>query len=146
MSVAFLSSVLSFLLPMVFSGIFIFFNCFTSHCFICRAFGSVAAGLLYPLVLAVGSLYLTGSQLFCGQNVQAVDSKFMNFYKLFEHLLEAFPQLVISIVYIANNGGFVANFVQAVSAMFSTGSLILGLVTGCNAAFVVCSFRYGSLS
>jgi len=138
-----LYSVLSFLLPMLFSSIFIFFNFFTSQCLICRVFSSVLAGLLYPVILTVSSLYLTGKELFYGHHNEAADTKFLNFYKLFEHLLEALPQLVINIVYISNNGGVSANYVQAGSAVFSSGSLLLGLVTGCQAAVTLCRIRFG---
>jgi len=139
----FMASVLSFLLPMVFSSFFIFFNFFTSQHFICRVFSSVLTGLLYPVILTISALYLTGKELFSGNHNDAADTKFLNFYKLFEHLLEAFPQLVINIVYIINHGGVSANYVQTGSAVFSTGSLVLGLATGCQAALTLCAIRFG---
>ena len=128
---------------MFFSGLFVFLaDPLNSQGPVPRLLSSVTAGLLYPVVLTVTSLYLTGRELFLGHHNDAADSKFMNFYKLFEHILEALPQLLISIVYIANNGGPSTKSVQTVSAAFSTGSLVFGLVTGCEVCFVLYSFRF----
>ena len=128
---------------MVFSVILIFLSDqLSGQCLVSRLLRSTIAGLLYPLLLTATSLYFTGRELFIGQQNEAADTKLLNLYKLFEHILEAFPQLLIGIVYIANNGGPGPNYVQTVSAVFSSGSLIFGIVTGCEACFVIYSFRY----
>ena len=48
--------------------------------------------------------------------------------KLFEHFGESLPQVILSIVFIVNNGGIAANLVNSVSAAFSAGSLLFGII------------------
>ena len=42
---------------------------------------------------------------------------------------ESFPQLVISIIFIANNGGVETHPWNTASAVFSAGSVIIGIIT-----------------
>ena len=51
--------------------------------------------------------------------------------KLFEHFGESLPQVILSIVFIVNNGGIAANLVNSVSAAFSAGSLLFGIIKSC---------------
>ena len=127
---------------MFFSGLFVCISNPLNHSPVLRLLGSFTAGLLYPLILTVTSVFMSARELFlCSQNDPA-DSTFLKFYKLFEHILEALPQLIISIYYIAHNGGPSINAVQTVSATFSTGSLLFGLITGCEACFNLYSLMY----
>ena len=54
--------------------------------------------------------------------------------KIFEHLFEAIPQLTLSCVYIANNGGFEHNSLNVVSSIFSAGSIIMGIKASIDAS------------
>ena len=51
--------------------------------------------------------------------------------KLFEHIGESMPQLILSIVFIVKNGGIAANLMNSVSAAFSAGSLLIGIIKSC---------------
>ena len=48
--------------------------------------------------------------------------------KIFENIFEALPQLTLSCVYIANNGGIECNVLNVVSSIFSSGSIIMGII------------------
>ena len=53
------------------------------------------------------------------------------FLKIFVNVFEAIPQLTLSCIYIANNGGFKINILNVVSSIFSSGSFIMGITASC---------------
>ena len=53
------------------------------------------------------------------------------FLKIFENVFEAIPQLTLSCIYIANNGGFKINILNVISSIFSLGSFIMGIAASC---------------
>ena len=66
-------------------------------------------------------------------------AKIIPFLKLFENLGEAIPQAILIIVFISNNWDFIlydeTSFIpiptSCISLIFSVGSIIMGLISGC---------------
>ena len=70
-----------------------------------------------------------------------IDTGDIPFWKLFEHLGEAVPQLIMCLIFIINNFKFIVHEetstwmpipISIVSLVFSVGSIMMGLYTGCN--------------
>ena len=91
---------------------------------------------------------------FVNREVFMIDSKFLPFYRLWEHVGEALPQLIISLTFISKNYPFIyaeeqyfegsISFpISILSAIFSGGSLAYGLYSGCLAcgACIAYSFK-----
>jgi len=68
------------------------------------------------------------------------------FFKLFENLGEAIPQAILIIVFICNNWDFIlydeTSFIpiptSCISLIFSLGSIIMGLISGCKIIYKAC--------
>ena len=73
-------------------------------------------------------ILITGRNLFLHVYEREEDMKEITFHKIFENIFEAVPQLTLSCVYIANNGGFENNILNVVSSIFSSGSIIMGIL------------------
>jgi len=86
-------------------------------------------GLLYPLFTPVAIIIIAIGEMVTGENNEA-DLTFWKGLKMFEHLGEAGPQLILMSFYIYNNGGHHEHPLSVTSAVFSAGSLLIGLVTG----------------
>ena len=74
----------------------------------------------------------------CGLEMEVITG-----FKIFEHFFEALPQLTLSLIFISNHGGLSdENIVNIVSAIFSFGSLIIGIVTACSSC---CNLFFGNM-
>merc|ERR1712131_551203 len=91
------------------------------------------------ITLPLQATILSGSNLIFGDD-NMVEKKMDDFkllnsmriidhLKLFEILGESLPQLIISIVFIANNGGVETHPWNTTSAVFSAGSVMIGIIT-----------------
>ena len=83
----------------------------------------------------LSAIFITGRYLFShddydehGYEVFGLEMKETTMLKIFENFFEAVPQLTLSCVYIANNGGFECNVLNVVSSIFSSGSIIMGII------------------
>merc|ERR1711879_547754 len=64
----------------------------------------VFTSLLYPLYVPAMSIYYSGKLLLGGED-EGDNLTNMKVLKMFEHLGEAGPQLILQIIFITNNGG-----------------------------------------
>ena len=92
-------------------------------------------GVFYLFVVPVVSIWFTGRDLFSvgDSGDRDRDMAMVKVLKLFEHIGEALPQLVLSCVFIGYNGGPLVNWINTVSAFFSAMSLLYGLVISIDA-------------
>jgi len=90
--------------------------------------------LLYPLLVPAVSIYYSGKLLLGGEDKHDWLTG-MKRGKLFEHLGEAGPQLILMIIFITNNGGLAVHPFSVISAVFSAGSLLYGIYSSCKALF-----------
>jgi len=88
---------------------------------------------LYPVSVPALSVYCSCREIFLGEDwsedsdLWNLNLNAMKFMKIFEHIGEALPQLIMMSVFIANNGGPDEHPFGVVSAVFSCGSLMYGL-------------------
>ena len=89
-------------------------------------------GVFYLFVVPVVSIWFTGRDLFSvgDSGDRDRDMAMVKVLKLFEHIGEALPQLVLSCVFIGYNGGPLVNWINTISAFFSAmmGGLLAPLV------------------
>ena len=92
-------------------------------------------GVFYLFVVPVVSIWFTGRDLFSvgDSGDRDRDMAMVKVLKLFEHIGEALPQLVLSCVFIGYNGGPLVNWINTISAFFSAMSLLYGLVISIDA-------------
>ena len=92
-------------------------------------------GVFYLFVVPVVSIWFTGRDLFSvgDSGDRDRDMAMVKVLKLFEHIGEALPQLVLSCVFIGYNGGPMVNWINTTSAFFSAMSLLYGLVISIDA-------------
>ena len=92
-------------------------------------------GVFYLFVVPVVSIWFTGRDLFSvgDSGDRDRDMAMVKVLKLFEHIGEALPQLVLSCVFIGYNGGPLVNRINTISAFFSAMSLLYGLVISIDA-------------
>ena len=91
-------------------------------------------GVFYLVVVPIVSIWFTGKDLFTpGDNDRDRDMAMVKVLKMFEHIGEALPQLVLSCIFIANNGGPYEHLLNTTSAFFSAMSLLYGLVISIDA-------------
>lgn len=92
-------------------------------------------GVFYLLVVPIVSLWFTGKDLFSVGNSgdRDKDMDMVKVLRLFEHIGEALPQLVLSCVFIAFNGGPLEHPLNTTSAFFSAVSLLYGLILSVDA-------------
>ena len=87
-----------------------------------------------PIVLPFYAIYYTGKKMFSDNSYdeQSAEDKLqnINIFKMFEHFGEALPQLILSCVYIHNNGGPYTHPFNTTSAVLSAGSLAYGVFNG----------------
>merc|ERR1719507_775530 len=91
-----------------------------------EALQNVFLALLYPLSVPALSIYESGKLLFRGQDQTGTRA-----WRLFEHLGEAGPQLILMIIFTTNNGGPTVNPLWITSAVFSAGSFLFGISSCC---------------
>jgi len=93
-----------------------------------RGWGDALLGLfsplLYPLWVPALSIYCAARELFWGEDREERLTK-LNGWKMYEHLGEAGPQLVLMVIYLVNNGGH--TWFSVTSAVLSAGSLLYGI-------------------
>lgn len=103
----------------------------------------VSLALLYPLAVPVASIYYSGKLLVSKKNGEEEGEEgamdFLKVLKLFEHLGEAGPQLILMIIFIVNNGGATEHPVSVTSAVFSAGSFLFGMYTSYKGFFDFCN-------
>ena len=87
-------------------------------------------GVFRTVTLPFRAIYYTGKKLFTDSGSVEEDILDVNLTKMFEHFGEALPQLIISCVFIHNNGGPYTHPINTTSAVFSAGSLAFGIFTG----------------
>ena len=92
-------------------------------------------GVFYLFVVPMVSIWFTGRDLFSvgDSGDRDRDMAMVKVLKLFEHIGEALPQLVLSCVFIGYNGGPLVNWINTISAFFSAMSLLYGLVISIDA-------------
>ena len=92
-------------------------------------------GVFYLLVVPIVSLWFTGKDLFSvgDSGDRDKDMDMVKVLKLFEHIGEALPQLVLSCVFIGYNGGPLQHPLNTTSAFFSAVSLLYGLILSVDA-------------
>ena len=86
-------------------------------------------GVLSLMYLPCEAIRYTGKKLFTDCPYAEENVGLVNVVKLFEHFGEALPQLILSCVYIHNNGGPLTHPINTTSAVFSAGSLAIGIFT-----------------
>ena len=92
-------------------------------------------GLLYLLVVPIVSIWFTARDLFSfgDSGDRDKDMDMVKVLKMFEHIGEALPQLILSCVFISYNGGPLEHPLNTTSALFSAVSLLYGLVLSADA-------------
>ena len=103
--------------------------------------GWVFLGAIQAIVSPIAAVLITGAYLVLGENEaeefeNRMGNSFLNmnmvmvlFVKVFEILGESLPQLILTIVFISNNGGPMKHKINSASAVFSGGSVLYGLIT-----------------
>ena len=118
--------------PYIVVPLFCFFCCGSQFSSTCQEVKESLRSLLQVAMAPFIAIFMTGRNCF----LQNDDTDYQVFgltmgetkeNKIFEHLFEAVPQLTLSCVYIANNGGFEHNSLNVVSSIFSAGSIIMGI-------------------
>jgi len=102
---------------------------------------SIMIYILTPfMAIKTGALVaLTGKDDPDRKITKAFRAETIPFFKLFENLGEAIPQAILTIVFICNNWDFIlydeTSFIpiptSCISLIFSFGSIIIGLISGC---------------
>ena len=76
--------------------------------------------------------------------IAEINPKYLPFFKLFEILGEALPQFILTLVFVSNNYPFLMDNdryfgipipVSIISLVFSVGSLIMGVISGCKVGY-----------
>ena len=85
----------------------------------------VIGGLCAPIVFPIVTVFITWRKLYLG-----VDTPYMTRliqYKLVENICEGLPQMIISIIFIANNPDQ-SDILNYLSLVISAGSVLIGLL------------------
>ena len=102
---------------------------------------AVLRAAIQAIVSPIAAVLITGAYLVLGENEaeefeNRMGNSFLNmnmgmvlFVKVFEILGESLPQLILTIVFISNNGGPMKHKINSASAVFSGGSVLYGLIT-----------------